>query len=370
MNVHLRLYEILSMSTKNYVAIMAGGVGSRFWPSSRESRPKQFLDITDSGNSLLQQTVERLEGLVPLSNILIVSNKKYKEQILQQLPLIHANQLLLEPSRNNTAPCVAYTALHLQSIDEDAVFAMLPADHVIKNVAAFQDALNLGFEKAAKSNSIVTLGIEPTKPDTGYGYIHYDSTHDMNGIHAVKSFKEKPDRATAESYLKQGDYVWNAGIFIWSVQTILKQFSISASEILKVLTTDLSKFGTEQEQSYIDEVYPKTKKISVDFAILEHADNVFTIPVDIGWSDLGTWNSLYGFLEKDSNENVVLSNHAFIEDGKGNLVRVKDDNKLIVMKGLSNFIIVDEGDVLLIYPRDKEQEIKQIKQKIKGSDFE
>jgi len=357
------------MNDNHYVAIMAGGVGSRFWPASRERRPKQFLDITDDGKSLLQQTVARVGDIVPLSNILIVSNAIYKDQILEQLPILDESQLLLEPSRNNTAPCVAYTALHLQALNPNAVFAMLPADHIIKKENVFASCMIRAFRHAADHESIVTLGIAPSRPDTGYGYIQYNPDDRGQAIHEVYAFKEKPNVETAQSYLDQGGYVWNAGIFVWSVSTVLNAFALSAPDITQVLSRNLSMYGTDQEQRYINEVYPETRSISVDFAILEHANNVYTIPADIGWSDLGTWNSLYSYLSKDYNGNVVQSGAHELIDMSGNLIRTSNDKKLVVAKGLKDFIIIDDGDVLLIYPRNEEQDIKRVRQELKDQSY-
>lgn len=357
------------MKDNHYVAIMAGGVGSRFWPASRESRPKQFLDITDSGKSLLQQTVSRVSDIVRIKNILIVSNAMYKDLILEQLPMLREDQLLLEPSRNNTGPCVAYTALHLQALHPNAVFAMLPADHIIKKENVFASCMVRAFNHAEQHNSIVTLGISPTRPDTGYGYIQYNPDDRGQAIHEVYAFKEKPDAGTAQQYLDQGGYVWNAGIFVWSVDTILAAFGANAADITNVLCRNKSMYGTEQEQAYIDEVYPETRSISVDFAILEHATNVYTIPADIGWSDLGTWNSLYSFLPKDGHGNVVQSGAKELMDMKGNLIRTADPKKLVVAKGLTDYIIIDDGDVLLIYPRHEEQAIKQVRQQLKDQSY-
>ena len=357
-------------SQNSYVAIMAGGVGSRFWPASRERTPKQFLDITGAGTSLLQQTVSRLSNLIPIENVLIISNLIYADQILEQLPLLQRKQLILEPSRNNTAPCIAYTALHLQAIDPDAVFAVLPADHIINKEEAFVEAMKIGLQKAHNEEVIVTLGIEPTRPDTGYGYINFDNSSEVGGVYKVISFKENPSKEVAEKYLAKGGYVWNAGIFIWSCKTILNNFKLSAPQIVNVLCTDVSKFGTDSEQEYINEVYPKTNSISVDYAILEHAHNVFTIPVDIGWSDLGTWGSLYSFLNKDDDGNVIPAAHSEIQESSGNLIRQSNKDKLIVVKGLKDYIVIDEGDVLLIYPREEEQEIKQLRSSLKENRFE
>jgi len=358
------------MPSHRYVAIMAGGVGSRFWPSSREALPKQFLDITGKGSSLLQQTVDRVLKFVSEDHIYIVSNLKYAEQILEQLPMLTIDNLLLEPTRNNTAPCVAYTALHLQAKDEDAVFAMLPADHIIADEEAFAKAMVKGYEKAESENAIVTLGIRPTRPDTGYGYINYDSTSPVDGIYKVNSFKEKPNKEVAERYLADGGYVWNGGIFIWSCRTIISNFKASSPQIIDVLSRDLSKYNTDQEQAYINEVYPLTDKISVDYAILESATNVFTIPVDLGWSDLGTWGSLYSYMDKDGNANVVLAKENEIISSDGNLIRTSSDKKLVVVKGLKDYIIIDEDDVLLIYPRAEEQDIKKVRSGLQNKSFE
>ncbi len=358
------------MNKNQYVAIMAGGVGSRFWPASREATPKQFLDITGSGSSLLQQTVSRLKNLVPIENVFIVSNLIYADQILEQLPMLTKDQLLLEPSRNNTAPCVAYTALHLNAKNPKAVFAVLPADHIIKKEDTFVAAMQKGFDKATKNDAIVTLGITPTRPDTGYGYIDYEGTSEVSGIFKVNSFKEKPSLSVAQQYLDHGGYVWNAGIFIWSCKTILNNFSKTAAQITDVLCKDVSKYATPEEQAYITEVYPLTDKISVDYAILEHAQNVYTIPVDIGWSDLGTWNSLYSYLDKDENKNVTLAPHNEVENSSGNLIRIKNNEKLVVIKGLEDYIVIDEDDVLLIFPRHEEQEIKQLRSSLKDKRFE
>ncbi len=350
-----------------YVAIMAGGVGSRFWPSSRELRPKQFLDITNSGRSLLQQTVDRALRIVDISNILIVSNAKYKDIILDQLPELDASQLLLEPSRNNTGPCVAYTALHLKARRSDAVFAMLPADHVIAKEPEFAQIMLKAFNYAADHDAIMTLGISPSRPDTGYGYIHYQQSTDQ--IHKVFSFKEKPDLETAQQYLDNGQYLWNAGIFVWSVNTVLASFRKNAPEILSVLEADSRHYGTEQEQAYVDRVYPDTPNISVDFALLESAENVYTIPADIHWNDLGTWNSLYDFQKKDETANVVQAESVLLDDVKGCLIRQADREKLIVVGGLEDYIIIDDDDVLLIYPRHKEQEIKRLRNQIKQEKY-
>ncbi len=351
----------------NYLAIMAGGLGSRFWPASREDLPKQFLDITGSGRTLLQQTVDRARKIVALERILIISNRQYKDLILGQLPELGENQLLLEPSRNNTAPCVAYTALHILAKNPDAAFGVLPADHIIGKEKEFTRLMKLAFSTAHAEPSIVTLGIQPTRPDTGYGYIHTDTFGGQ--LRKVKSFKEKPDKITAQQYLDSQEYLWNAGIFVWSVKTLLHAFETNAPDILSLLSARKEAFGTKDEQSYVNEVYPQTRNISVDFAIIEKANNVLTIPADIHWSDLGTWNSLYDYLSTANNDNVCQAENHLLENVQGTLIRQSNKEKLIVVGGIQDMIIIDDDDVLLIYPREKEQEIKALRQQIKNKRY-
>ena len=361
--------ENKKLKTKNYVAIMAGGIGSRFWPSSTVDHPKQFLDILGVGKSLIRMTFERCLNLVPAENILIVTNIRYKKLVQEHLPELPERNILCEPSMNNTAPCVAYTAMHIKARNPDATFAVLPSDHVILKEKEYINRLDEAFEFASKREVIVTLGIQPTRPDTGYGYIETSQNSQLstnNSILKVSSFKEKPTLEIAKSYLDAGNYYWNAGMFVWNVKTILNAYEKYASGILETLCIDDSKFGTSEEQSYIDEVYPKTESISVDYAILEKADNVYTIPSDIGWSDLGTWNSLYSYLEKDDNENVVHAQKHHLENVNNSLIRAKKE-RIIVIKGLDNYIVIDEPGALLIYPKEDEQEIKEVVRKLNHS---
>lgn len=344
---------------------MAGGVGSRFWPSSTEERPKQFLDILNTGKSLIRVTFERCLSLVPKENVLIVTNKAYKQLVQEHLPELPVQNILCEPSRNNTAPCIAFTALHLAAQNKEAVFAVLPSDHVIEKEEAYVEKLSLAFTAAEEQGAIVTLGIQPTRPDTGYGYIKKGDN--LGTKYRVEAFKEKPDLATANAYFQSGDYLWNAGMFVWSVSTIVDAFRKNEPQIIETLSEDLSAFGTEGEQEYIDRVYPLTKAISVDYAILERAEKVYTIPADIGWSDLGTWNSLHAFSDKDENGNVVQANKHHLDDVKDSLI-VAQKERTIVIKGLENYIVVDEPGALLIYPKDQEQEIKQVVKKLKDSE--
>jgi len=347
-------------NSQQYIAIMAGGVGSRFWPASREALPKQFLDILGVGKSLIQLTYERALQLVPKENILIATNKKYKELVYEHLPEIKDNQILLEPSRNNTAPCIAYLTLKIETKHPNASFAVWPSDHVILKEAEFIKKMNLAFDFAKKEEVLVTLGIQPTRPDTGYGYIEVDHKDGAQAIEKVIQFKEKPDLTTAQGYLDARNYFWNAGIFIWSVKAVTTAFKNNAASILEVLSEDLSKYNTTDEQNYIDRVYPNTEKISVDYALLERSNNVYTIPANIGWSDLGTWNSLHAYLEKDNMNNVmqgIILTHA---ECSNSFVRLPK-NKKAVIKGLKNMIVIDDDDVLLIYPKEDEQEIKTVR---------
>lgn len=360
------------MQNKNYyVVIMAGGVGSRFWPASKEEMPKQFLDILNIGKSLIRLTFDRAIKVVPTENILIATNKRYKDLVLEHLPEISEDQILLEPSRNNTAPCIAYASLRINAITNEGVFAVLPSDAVILYEDVFCEKLLQAFDFAASKKAIVTLGIKPTRPDTGYGYIkmadHKNSAEEVNGIFEVSRFTEKPNLETAQEYLASGHYVWNAGIFIWSVKTVLESFEDNAPDIIKILNQHPHKFNTPEEQEYIDLVYPMTESISVDYALLERSDCVYTIPSTLGWSDLGTWNSLHDYLEKDEHGNVIQANTHYIENVSDSLIRATSE-RIIVLKGLDDYIVVDEPGALLIYPKSEEQEIKGVVKRIYESE--
>lgn len=341
-----------------YLAIMAGGVGSRFWPSSTEERPKQFLDILGVGKSLLRLTYERFLALCPSEHIFIVTNDKYKAQVMDHIPELSENQVLCEPSRNNTAPSVAYTAFKLKALNPDANFIMAPSDHVILKETAFIERLKEALAFSENNDALLTLGIQPTRPDTGYGYINYSKEDDSP--FKVKSFKEKPNKATAQSYLDSGDYLWNAGIFIWKASSLLKAFKEYAPEIYKILGAGEELYNTAREQAFINEYYPTTPSISVDFAIMEHAQNIYTIPADIGWSDLGTWASLHDYLDKDENGNVIQAEKSIIEDAKGNIIRLPSTLPAIV-KGLEGYIVVLDDKGLLIVPKSEEQEVKRLR---------
>lgn len=357
------------MSNKNYyVAIMAGGVGSRFWPASRESLPKQFLDILGVGKSLIRMTYERFTHIVPPEQIFVVTNKIYKDLVMEHIPEIPEKNIMTEPSRNNTAPCIAYTALRLEAMNPDATFVVAPSDHVILKEEAFLAKVKTALAYAETNEAILTLGIEPTRPDTGYGYIQAESSAENSGLRKVHSFKEKPNLETAEGYVANGGYYWNAGIFVWSCKTILDSFEQNSGEILDILTKDKTKYNTKEEQKYIDEVYPLTPSISVDYAILEKANNVYVMPADIGWSDLGTWNALHAYLDQDDQGSVTLGDNTLLLESKNCMVR-SDSKKLVIIKDLENYIVIDEEDVLLIYPKDREQEIKTLRSSIDKKEF-
>jgi mannose-1-phosphate guanylyltransferase len=349
---------------QTYVAIMAGGVGSRFWPGSREAKPKQFLDMLGVGKSLLRLTFERFLPLCPASNIFIVTNAAYKDLIKAQLPEIGEDQILCEPSRNNTAPCVAYTAFKLAALDANAQMVVAPSDHIILKEEAFLQKIRRALEFAHDHQALVTLGIQPSRPDTGYGYIQFDEKSD-GSVHAVRRFAEKPNLETAKQFVASGEYLWNAGIFIWDAATILKAFESLSPEIYQILAAGGPYYNTPDEQIFIDKVYPTTPNISVDFAIMEKADNVFTLPAEVGWSDLGTWASLHAECEQDEAGNVVQAGQHILMGAKNNLLRTHHPDKLLVVKDLDGFIVVDEPDVLMIYPKSKEQEIKQVTAAVK-----
>ncbi len=341
---------------------MAGGIGSRFWPASRTARPKQFLDILGIGKSLLRLTFERFLKLVPAENIFIVTHEMYFNLTKEHLPELTDNQIICEPSRNNTAPCVAYTSFKLQSLDPDANIVFAPSDHLILKEDVFIHNLQKALDFAADNDALLTLGIQPTRPDTGYGYIHFEKENE-DGVHKVLRFVEKPPLEKAVEYVQSGEYLWNGGIFIWNVNTILSAFKNLSPDIYHILSKGARYYNTMEEQEFVNLNYPLTPSISVDYAILEKSPNVYTIPTDMGWSDLGTWASLHVEREKDMAGNVIQGKQVLTTHVSDCLIRANDD-KLVVINGLHDYIVVDEEDVLLIFPKSKEQEIKKITQEV------
>ncbi len=341
---------------------MAGGIGSRFWPVSRTGRPKQFLDILGVGKSLIRLTFERFLKLCPADNIYVLTNAAYRALVLEQLPEIRPEQVLGEPSRNNTAPCAAYAAFKLQGLNPDANLVLAPSDHIILKEDIFLENLRQALAFTAENAAICTLGIQPTRPDTGYGYIHFER-ESYQGVHKVRAFKEKPPLETARAYFESGEYLWNAGIFVFRAHTLLRAFERYAPEIHRILGAGAALYNTPEEEGFLAENYPKTPSISIDYAIMEKADNVFTIPSDIGWSDLGTWASLHAESPKDEGGNVVQSRLLLADNVSNCLIRAPGD-KLLVLKDLDGYIVVDEGDVLLVYPKSKEQEIRKVTEEV------
>ena len=344
---------------KNYYAIlMAGGVGSRFWPVSTTEFPKQFHDMLGSGETLIQKTFSRLAKLIPAENILILTNERYNDLVLEQLPMVKPEQVLLEPAMRNTAPCILYASLKIQKQNPDAVMVVAPSDHWIEDETAFVDNLQQCFDFCQKENALMTLGIQPTYPNTGFGYIEFDKT-DENSIKKVNQFREKPDYETAKSFLKQGNFLWNGGIFIWSAKSITAAFEKFQPQMNTLFQQGIESYNTENEKQFINDNYASAENISIDYAVMEKATNVYVLPATFDWNDLGTWGQLHEKLTKDENNNGVINAKVVMENASNNIIRT-DANKLIVVDGLHDYIIVDKEGVLLIYPKSKEQDIKRI----------
>jgi len=350
---------------KNYYAIlMAGGVGSRFWPVSTQDFPKQFHDMLGTGETLLQKTFSRLSRLIPSENIFILTNERYNDLVFQQLPEVTKRQVVLEPAMRNTAPCILYASLKIQKENPDAVMIVAPSDHWIEDENAFAQNVQQAFDFCSQNDALMTLGITPTFPNTGYGYIEYDkSTND--DIKPVNQFREKPDYETAKEFIEQGNFLWNAGIFMWSVNSVVKAFRNNQPELFELFQSGIETFNTDLEEGFVHDNYGKAENISVDYAIMETSTNVFVLLAEFDWNDLGTWGSLYDKLDKDDNKNAIVNARVLTEDASGNMIRTKAD-KIVVIDGLQDYIIVDNDDVLLIYPKAKEQDIKIVLQKVKN----
>jgi mannose-1-phosphate guanylyltransferase len=352
------------MNKHHYVAIMAGGIGSRFWPMSRTAYPKQFLDILGVGKTLIQQTFERYSQLVPVENIYIVTSAEYAETVQKQLPTLPAENILSEPSRKNTAPCIAYIAFKLLQKDPDALMMAAPADNLILDTNAFIETATKAFNFVDSINALVTIGIKPAYPNTGYGYIQHEVPEVAPGVHEVKTFTEKPNLELAKTFIASGDFLWNAGIFTWKVKNVVTAFEKFLPEMYEVFAAEKSKFNTPEEKKVIENIYPQCTNISIDFGIMEKADNVYVIPASFSWSDLGTWNSAWDNTEKDNADNAVTGSNVMIVDAKGCVVNAPN-NKLVVLQGLEDYIVVDTKDVLLVCKREKEQEIKDYVAEVK-----
>lgn len=351
---------------KNYYAIlMAGGVGSRFWPVSTQDFPKQFHDMLGTGDTLIQKTYHRLSQLIPKENIFILTNERYNDLVFQQLPEVTQRQVVLEPAMRNTAPCILYASLKIQKENPDAVMIVAPSDHWIEDETTFSNNVQQAFDFCAENDALMTLGIQPTFPNTGYGYIEFDKTASSD-IKAVNQFREKPDYQTAKEFIDQGNFLWNAGIFMWSVKSVVEAFQNNQPKLYELFRNGISVYNTDKEYSFILENYAEAENISVDYAIMEKSKNVYVLAAEFDWNDLGTWGSLYDKLSKDANGNAVVNSRTLTEDATGNMIRSKKD-KIVVVDGLQDYIIVDKEDVLLIYPKSKEQDIKKVLQKVKGT---
>lgn len=353
----------------NYCVIMAGGVGSRFWPMSRTTHPKQFIDVLGIGKSLLQQTYGRYANvLCPVENIYIVTHASYKDLVKKQLPDIPEENILCEPLRKNTGPCIAYASYKIAKKDPKALLVVAPSDHLILKEKTFVKAIKACYEKAASEDCLITMGIRPTRPDTGYGYIQYKESSvkekDIR-IKKVKTFTEKPDLEMAQFFLQSGDFLWNSGIFIWSVASIIKAMEKHMPEEAVLFRDGKDAYYANSEKKYIEKVYEQCKNISIDYGVMEKADNVYVRSSAIGWSDLGTWGSLYQHIEKDKEKNAVVGKNVMLYQSKGCIVHVPK-NKLVVMEGLEDYIVVEAEDILLICKKQDEQQIRNFVNEVKA----
>lgn len=357
--------------SNNYCVIMAGGIGSRFWPFSKTSRPKQFLDILGVGETLLQQTFNRFNKVIPAENILIVTNKMYEDLVKEQLPKVKHQNILLEPYRRNTAPCIAYANYKILAQNKNANIVVAPSDHLILKEDEFLDVVKKGLDFVATNNSLLTIGITPNRPETGYGYIQVQNGKDALGFRKIKTFTEKPDYEMAKVFLESGDFYWNSGIFFWSLESINKAFAEFLPEINSLFADGLHKINTKDEDAFINDIYPRCKSISIDYGVMEKAQNVFVYCADFGWSDLGTWGSLYEHSAKDGNGNHIKGEKVFLYNTSNSIINVSTD-KLVVAHGLTDHIVVESDGVLLICKMKDEQMIKQFVNDVKlklGEDY-
>lgn len=341
---------------------MAGGIGSRFWPMSRTDKPKQFLDFLGTGKTLIQQTFERVTRIVPKENVYIVTNTLYKQLTLEQLTDITEQQVICEPSRRNTAPCIAYANHKIKKLNPDANILVAPADHLIIKEDVFADAVQKCFDFASNNDALITMGITPTRPDTGYGYIQFINNDDE--LKKVKTFTEKPNHELAVKFIESGEFSWNSGMFIWNIKSISKAFENHLPNTTAIFAEGEEFYNTDKEADFIEKAYSTCKDISIDYGIMEKADNVYVMNVDIGWSDLGTWGSVYTHLKHDNNENAKVGKHVMLYDTKNCMINVPKD-KLVVIQGLDDYIVVEANNTLLICKKSDEQKIKQFVQDVK-----
>lgn len=352
----------ISMNKNYYAIVMAGGIGSRFWPMSTEAFPKQFHDMLGTGQTLLQKTFSRLNKIIPSENIYILTNEIYLEITLQQLPDISEKQVVLEPVMRNTAPCILLSALKIKKENPNALMLVAPSDHWIEDENAFANDIQACFDAAQQTDILLTLGVDPTFPNTGYGYIESDK-NDPSAIKKVKQFREKPDYDTAKQFLAAGNFLWNAGIFIWSAKSIVASFEKYLPEMNSIFTNGIAVLNTLEEKKFIENHFSEAENISIDYGILEKAENVFVKKATFDWNDLGTWGALYNKLENDDNGNSVVNAEAFLRNSKNNIIYTSS-KKLVVLDGIEDYIVVDKDEVLLLFPKKKEQEIKELLKEI------
>ena len=348
------------MNKNNYAVIMAGGIGSRFWPMSKASLPKQFLDILGTGETLIQQTFRRLQKICPAENILIVTNKNYKNLCLEQLADVVEKNILCEPVMRNTAACVAYAAFKIQSENPEANMVVAASDHIITKEDEFVRVMNDCLEISATNDVLLTIGITPSRPDTGYGYIQFtdQGLAKNKKVRKVKTFTEKPNQELALNFIDSGDFLWNSGMFVWSAKSITLAYRKYLHDMYAVFEEGKSFYNTEEEEEYIDRVFPGCKNICIDYGVMEKSDKVYVYPADFGWSDLGTWGSLYTHLELDEHQNAIQGNKVMLYNSSDNIVNVPKD-KLVVLQGLSGYIVVESEGTLLVCKKEDEQKIKQ-----------
>lgn len=355
------------MNNNTYCVIMAGGIGARFWPLSKTSRPKQFLDILGTGETFIQQTYRRFKSICPKENFLIVTNTIYKELTLEQLPELTEDQVLCEPMRRNTAPCIAYACYKIQSKNANANIVVAPSDHIITKEDIFTQELQNSLRFVQENDALVTMGIKPSRPETGYGYIQINGNvkfEGVNNLHKVKTFTEKPDLKMANVFMDSGEFFWNSGIFIWSLKTIMSSFEKYLPEISALFAKGSKYYYTDEEAAFLNKTYSECPNISIDYGLMEKASNVYVLCTEFGWSDLGTWGSLWDNSNKDENENAVKGNNIMLYNSKNCIVNM-DDDKLVVVQGLDGYIVVESDNTILICKKEDEQQIRQFVNDVK-----
>ena len=338
-----------------HLVVMAGGIGSRFWPMSTSQHPKQFIDITGCGRTMIQQSFDRFDGIIDVDHVWVVTSANYKDLVAEQLTGINPQHILLEPCMRNTAPCVAYVSWKIQKEDPEALIVVAPSDHLVLNVPAFQESINKGLDFVAAGNRILTLGMTPTRPETGYGYIEQGSK--VSGVYKLATFREKSNLPTAIEYLQKGGFTWNSGMFLWSASTIVSELRQHAPQIAGVMDQMVDSFLTPEEQTKVNELFPTCEKISIDYAVMEKTQLAYVLPSEFGWSDLGTWGSLHTLTEHDEHDNAIIGDGVKLVEAEGNMIKMPN-GKQVVIQGLKNCIVSEHNGTLLICQLSEEQRIK------------